>query len=81
MPTACRTRQPGNDAVSLRTVPEPFSLRAVPLDRADPLASLRDEFLPATGVLAYLDGNSLGRPLRSTAARLSTSSRTPGGSG
>jgi kynureninase len=52
-------------------VPEPFHLRAVPLDRADPLASLRDDFLPAAGVVAYLDGNSLGRPLRSTAQRLS----------
>jgi hypothetical protein len=27
------------------TVPEPLHLRAVALDRADPLASLRDEFL------------------------------------
>jgi kynureninase len=52
-------------------VSEPFHLRAVPLDRADPLGSLRDEFLPAAGVIAYLDGNSLGRPLRSSAARIS----------
>jgi kynureninase len=51
-------------------VPEAFHLRAVPLDRADPLASLRDEFLPADGVVAYLDGNSLGRPLRGSAARV-----------
>jgi kynureninase len=35
------------------------------------LASLRDEFLPADGVVAYLDGNSLGRPLRGSAERLS----------
>ena len=53
------------------TVPEPFLSRAVALDRADPLASLRDEFLEADGVVAYLDGNSLGRPLRVTAERLS----------
>ncbi|MGH2873868.1 MAG: aminotransferase class V-fold PLP-dependent enzyme, partial [Solirubrobacteraceae bacterium] len=52
-------------------VPEPFLSRAVALDRADPLASLRDEFLPAEGVVAYLDGNSLGRPLRTTGERLS----------
>jgi kynureninase len=52
-------------------VPEPFHLRAVPLDRADPLASLRDAFVAAEGVVAYLDGNSLGRPLRSTAERMS----------
>ncbi|HEX3617754.1 MAG TPA: aminotransferase class V-fold PLP-dependent enzyme [Solirubrobacteraceae bacterium] len=51
-------------------MPEAFHLRAVPLDRADPLASLRDEFLPADGVVAYLDGNSLGRPLRGSAARV-----------
>ena len=52
------------------SINEPLLARAVALDRADPLASLRDEFLPAGGVVAYLDGNSLGRPLRSTAARL-----------
>src|SRR5579875_1117557 len=51
-------------------VPEPLLVRAVALDRADPLASLRDEFLPADGVISYLDGNSLGRPLRVTAGRL-----------
>lgn len=45
-------------------------LRAVPLDRTDPLASFRDAFLPADDVIAYLDGNSLGRPLRVTAGRL-----------
>ena len=45
--------------------------RAVALDRADRLAPLRDEFLEADGVVAYLDGNSLGRPLRITAQRMS----------
>ena len=40
------------------------------LDAADPLAEYRDRFLPAEGVAAYLDGNSLGRPLRATAAHL-----------
>ena len=35
------------------------------LDAADPLAPFLDEFEPAHGVSAYLDGNSLGRPLRS----------------
>ena len=52
------------------TIPEPLLVRAVALDRADPLASLRDEFLPADGVVSYLDGNSLGRPLRVTAEHL-----------
>jgi len=36
------------------------------LDRADPLARYRDLFVDAPGVLAYLDGNSLGRPLKSS---------------
>ena len=44
--------------------------RARELDAADPLAWCRDEYLPAEGVVAYLDGNSLGRPLRATAERI-----------
>lgn len=40
------------------------------LDEGDPLAEHRSAFLPAEGVGAYLDGNSLGRPLRATAERL-----------
>ncbi len=39
-------------------------------DAADPLARYRDRFLPSPDVLAYLDGNSLGRPLRAAADRL-----------
>lgn len=34
------------------------------LDAADPLGAHLDAFLDAPGVTAYLDGNSLGRPLR-----------------
>ncbi|WP_336644268.1 kynureninase [Microbacterium sp. USHLN186] len=34
------------------------------LDQADPLAHHLAEFADAPGVVAYLDGNSLGRPLR-----------------
>ncbi|WP_432559572.1 kynureninase [Granulicoccus sp. GXG6511] len=48
--------------------------RAAALDAADPLAACRDLFVPAGAgaeeVVAYLDGNSLGRPLRATADRL-----------
>jgi kynureninase len=33
------------------------------LDAADPLASFREGFAPSPGLVAYLDGNSLGRPL------------------
>jgi len=40
------------------------------LDRTDPLATFRAEFEPASGVDAYLDGNSLGRPVRGTADRI-----------
>lgn len=40
------------------------------LDETDPLAGHRAAFVPAEGVVAYLDGNSLGRPLRATAERL-----------
>ncbi|TIH36911.1 kynureninase [Subtercola vilae] len=52
----------------------PFE-RAISLDAADPLAVYRERFVGSLAsstepVLAYLDGNSLGRPLKSTAARL-----------
>lgn len=39
------------------------------LDAADPLRAHLDAFAEAPGVIAYLDGNSLGRPLRDTAGR------------
>src|SRR6476646_1130379 len=39
---------------------------AIELDASDPLAAFRDRYLPQTDdVIAYLDGNSLGRPLAS----------------
>jgi kynureninase len=40
---------------------------ATELDAADPLAHLRSRFLDAPDVVAYLDGNSLGRPLAAAA--------------
>ncbi len=40
------------------------------LDARDPLAAHLDAFVDAPGVSAYLDGNSLGRPLRSLPERL-----------
>jgi kynureninase len=40
------------------------------LDDADPLASFRERFVGAETSLVYLDGNSLGRPLRTTPGRL-----------
>jgi kynureninase len=45
--------------------------RAADLDAADPLREMREEFIdPGPDVVAYFDGNSLGRPLRGSAGRL-----------
>ena len=44
--------------------------RAAALDAADPLSRFRGRFLPSPGVVAYLDGNSLGRPPAVTAGQL-----------
>ncbi len=46
--------------------------RAAELDRADPLAGYRDRFVGSDdpSVLAYVDGNSLGRPVRGVAERM-----------
>jgi kynureninase len=41
-----------------------------PLDDADPLADCRALFVEAPGVVAYLDGNSLGRPLTASVERV-----------
>jgi len=41
-----------------------------PLDAADPLAQYRQRFVAAPGVVAYLDGNSLGRPLLASVERV-----------
>ncbi len=46
------------------------SLHPHPLDQRDPLARFRDEFVMDDSDLIYLDGNSLGRLPRRTAARL-----------
>ena len=40
------------------------------LDRDDPLASVRAEFVIPDNDLVYLDGNSLGRTPKATVARL-----------
>ena len=42
------------------------------LDAADPLAALRDRFAASEGLVAYLDGNSLGRPLTASIDRIAT---------
>ncbi|GAB3604941.1 aminotransferase class V-fold PLP-dependent enzyme [Conyzicola nivalis] len=43
-----------------------------PLDDADPLARHRDLFVSDASVTAYLDGNSLGRPLTASVDRVAT---------
>jgi len=47
--------------------------RAAALDAADPLADFRDHFIGSddSKITAYLDGNSLGRPLRASQHRIS----------
>ena len=48
--------------------------RAAALDAADQLAGFRSEFIGSDdpAICAYLDGNSLGRPLRATGDRISS---------
>ena len=53
------------DTTSLRA-------RAADLDDDDPLAGHVDKFVREGDVVAYLDGNSLGRPLRASVDRLSS---------
>jgi kynureninase len=54
----------------LAQLPDHVVAEARSLDSADPLAGYRDQFVLPDGVVAYLDGNSLGRPLKATRDRL-----------
>lgn len=54
----------------LTHLPDQVVAEARALDAADPLAAYRDQFVLPDGVVAYLDGNSLGRPLKVTRRRL-----------
>jgi kynureninase len=54
--------------------------RADVLDAADPLAHVRDRFVIDDDLVAYLDGNSLGRVPRATVERLATFVRQEWGS-
>ena len=60
--------------MALPTDPVTFGRdRAIALDAADPLGAFRDRYVPQTDdVIAYLDGNSLGRPLSSIASMWSS---------
>jgi kynureninase len=53
---------------------------ALDLDRRDPIAGFRDQFLLPNGVI-YLDGNSLGPPPRNASARIETVLQQEWGSG
>ncbi|HEV6954057.1 MAG TPA: aminotransferase class V-fold PLP-dependent enzyme [Promicromonospora sp.] len=53
-------------------MPADLRERAAALDAADPLAHHRDRFARSEGLVAYLDGNSLGRPLAATRERLAS---------
>lgn len=54
----------------LAQLPDHVVAEAKTLDEADPLAAYRDRFVLPDGVVAYLDGNSLGRPLTATREHL-----------
>src|SRR3954447_12689935 len=61
------------DAATSTATRAALERRAGELDAADPLRGLLDRFVDRDadeGVLAYLDGNSLGRPTRATAERI-----------
>ena len=64
---ATRLHNPG---VLVTDVITTLHARAVELDATDPLAPHRDAFVRTDEVIAYLDGNSLGRPVRATRAAL-----------
>jgi len=54
----------------LRRLPDALVAEAAELDRTDPLAHYTGEFVQHAEVTAYLDGNSLGRPLVRTGEHL-----------
>lgn len=56
--------------------PAELRARAAVLDAADPLAAYTAHFVPGDDLVAYLDGNSLGRPVASVPAALDDFVRT-----
>ncbi|WP_122262332.1 kynureninase [Ornithinimicrobium cerasi] len=65
----------------VRPLDPPTRADALALDAADPLGHLASRFEPAEGVVAYLDGNSLGRPVAGTAEAMAQFVRGPWGTG
>ncbi len=64
------TEQPAEQPTVLASGTEPTRADALALDAADPLAGFADRFERADGVVAYLDGNSLGRPVAGVAEEI-----------
>lgn len=64
------TEQPSEQPAVLASGTEPTRADALALDAADPLAAFADQFERADGVVAYLDGNSLGRPVAGVAEEM-----------
>jgi kynureninase len=60
----------GTDSGTTSGTHDRWERRSAELDAADPLAHFRERFLPSPDVVAYLDGNSLGRPLVDAVERL-----------
>ncbi|UTT63588.1 kynureninase [Microcella humidisoli] len=56
--------------------PAELRARAAVLDASDPLAAYTAHFVPGDDLVAYLDGNSLGRPVASVPAALDDFVRT-----
>jgi kynureninase len=56
--------------------PAELRARAAALDASDPLAAYTAQFVPGDDLVAYLDGNSLGRPVASVPAALDDFVRT-----
>ncbi|MEX0428719.1 kynureninase [Nocardioides sp. DS6] len=69
-----------DNADILAELPAPLVDRARALDAADPLADHRRSFVEVDGLVSYLDGNSLGRPLKATRDRLARFVDGPWGS-
>ncbi|MBT2514270.1 kynureninase [Arthrobacter sp. ISL-30] len=66
------TSAPGSKFPNLAGLPDlpDFAARARELDANDPLAGYRELFVGTDTPLGYLDGNSLGRPLKRTAEEI-----------
>ena len=70
------TSDAANPAASNTANPAALRARAAVLDAADPLSAYTAHFVPGDDLAAYLDGNSLGRPVASVPDALGDFVRT-----